>query len=61
MIALFNFMPTVCPSCGDDVCRSTSPEVQRSIARDYMAGASHTCANCGLQFQYVRSTVCGTV
>jgi hypothetical protein len=46
-IALYDFVPYVCPVCG----RYTKLKDPDNL-RDYKANASQTCHGCGLQFQY---------
>lgn len=45
MIALFDFMPRFCPSCGEPQSWKDSGDV-----RDFYAGCSFTCRKCGLHF-----------
>jgi endogenous inhibitor of DNA gyrase (YacG/DUF329 family) len=44
MIALFDFMPRFCPSCGKQQKWGTDD------VRDYYAGCSYTCRRCGLHY-----------
>lgn len=50
MIALFDFIPTYCPSCGKRLFPERPPH---DAIRDYReAREPHTCPACGLRFQF---------
>ena len=47
MIALFTFLPSCCPGCGRQFAHN------KYGREDFFAGASHSCPDCGLNYQYI--------
>lgn len=55
MYVLFDFTPRFCPHCGSEWKRNWRPEA--SCRADYRSGASFSCRDCHLDYQYVPTAV----
>ena len=47
MIALFDFIPSFCPNCG----QKFSIKDDKYCRQDFWGGCAHTCSKCGMHFQ----------